>query len=90
MRTEMSLNLQYKLVKYRQPPLLNLLEYPSTDKREASNQKEPLTPEQLLDLEQSRQYKEELKQADMVQACIEKTKLESQEAELIRLRALKA
>ena len=26
----------------------------STDKREASNKKEPLTPEQLLDLEQSR------------------------------------
>ena len=64
----------------------------STDKREASNQKESLTPEQLLDLEQTRQYKEELKQAeeDMVQACIEKSELESQEAELIRLRALKA
>ena len=63
-----------------------------TGKREASIQKEPLTPDQLLDLEQSRQYKEELKQAeeDMVQACIEKSKLESQEAELIRLRALKA
>ena len=64
----------------------------STDKREVSIEKEPLTPDQLLDLEQSRQYKEELKQAeeDMVQACIEKSKLESQEAELIRLRALKA
>ena len=64
----------------------------STDKRGASKRKEPLTPEQLLDLEQSRQYNEELKQAeeDMVQACIEKTKLESQEAELVRLRALKA
>ena len=45
----------------------------STDKGEASIQKDPLTPDQLLDLEQSRQYKEELKQAeeDMVQACIE-------------------
>ena len=45
----------------------------STDKREASNQKEPLTPEQMLDLEQSRQYIKELKQAeeDMVQACRE-------------------
>ena len=64
----------------------------STDKREVSNQKELLTPEQLLDMEQTRQYKEELKQAeeDMVQACIEKSELESQEAELIRLRALKA
>ena len=42
-------------------------------------------------MEQTRQYKEELKQAeeDMVQACIEKSELESQEAELIRLRALK-
>ena len=56
-----------------------------------SNQKE-LTPELLLDVEQTRQYKEELKQAeeDMVQACIEKSELESQGAELIRLRALKA
>ena len=64
----------------------------STDKREVSNQKELLTPELLLDIEQTRQYKEELKQAeeDMVQACIEKTELESQGAELIRLRALKA
>ena len=54
-----------------------------------SNQKELLTPKLLLDMEQ---YKEELKQAedDMVQACIEKTELESQGAELIRLRALKA
>ena len=64
----------------------------STDKREVSNQKELLTPEILLDMEQTRQYKEELKQAeeDMVQACIEKSELESQGAELIRLRALKA
>ena len=64
----------------------------STDNREASIQKEPLTPDQLLDLEQSRQYKEKLKQAEenMVQACMEKSKLESQEAEFIRLRALKA
>ena len=64
----------------------------STDKREVSNQKELLTPEQSLDMEKTRQYKEELKQAeeDMVQACIEKSELESQEAELIRLRALKA
>ena len=59
----------------------------SAEKREASNQKELLTPELLLDMEQTRQYKEELKQAeeDMVQACIEKSELEGQEAELIRL-----
>ena len=64
----------------------------STDKREVSNQKELLTPELLLGMEQTRQYKEELKQAeeDMVQACIEKSELEGQEADLIRLRALKA
>ena len=64
----------------------------SMDKREVSNQNELMTPELLLDMEQTRQYKEEVKQAeeDMVQACIEKSKLEGQEAELIRLRALKA
>ena len=56
-----------------------------TDNREVSNKKEPLTSEQLLDLQQSRQYKEELKLAeeDMVQACIEKSRLEGKEAELI-------
>ena len=59
----------------------------STEKREKS-----LTSEQLLDLEQSKQYRQELKQAEenMLQACLAKFRLESQEAELIRLRALKA
>ena len=59
----------------------------STEKREKSP-----TSEQLLDLEQSKQYRQELKQAEenMLQACLEKSRLESQEAELIRLRALKA
>ena len=59
----------------------------STEKREKS-----LTWEQLLDLEQSEQYRQELKQAEenMLQASIEKSRLESQEAELIRFRALKA
>ena len=59
----------------------------STEKREKS-----LFSEQILDLEQSKQYKKELKQAeeDMLQAYLEKSKLKSQEAELIRLRALKA
>ena len=59
----------------------------STEKREKS-----LTSEQLLDLEQSKQYRQELEQAeeDMLQACLEKSRLESQEAESIRLRALKA
>ena len=59
----------------------------STEKREKSP-----TSEQLLDLEQSKQYRQELEQAeeDMLQAYLEKSILESQEAELIRLRALKA
>ena len=43
--------------------------------------------QQLLDLEQTRQYKEELKEAEenMVQACVEKSRLEDQEAEVMRL-----
>ena len=51
-----------------------------------------LSSEQLLDLEQSKQYRQELKEVEesMLQACLEKSNLESQEAELIRLRALKA
>ena len=59
----------------------------STEKRKKS-----LTSEQLLDLEQTKQYRQELEQAEenMLQACLEKSRLESQEAELIRLRALKA
>ena len=59
----------------------------STEKREKS-----LSSEQLLDLEQSKQYRQELKEAEenMLQACLEKSKLEIQEAELIRFRALKA
>ena len=59
----------------------------STEKRE-----KPLTSEQLLDLEQSAQYRKELKQVEenMLQASLEKSRLESQEAELIRFRTLKA
>ena len=59
----------------------------STVKREKS-----LTSEQLLDLEQSEHYRQELEQAEesMHQACLEKSQLESQEAELIKFRALKA
>ena len=59
----------------------------STEKREKS-----LSSEQLLDLEKSEQYRQELKEAreSMLQACLEKSNLESQEAELIRFRALKA
>ena len=59
----------------------------STEKREKS-----LSSEQLLDLEKSEQYRQELKEAkeNMLQACLEKSSLESQVAELIRFRALKA
>ena len=59
----------------------------STEKKEKS-----LTSEQLLDLEQTKQYRQELKQAEenMHQACLEKSRLECQEAELVRFRALKA
>ena len=46
----------------------------STEKREKS-----LSSEQLLDLEQTKQYKQELKEAEesMLQACLEKSNLES-------------
>ena len=59
----------------------------STERREKS-----LSSEQLLDLEQSKQYRQELEEAEesMLQACLEKSNLESQETELIRFRALKA
>ena len=59
----------------------------STEKREKS-----LSSEQLLDLEKSEQYRQELREAreNMLQACLEKSNLKSQEAELIRFRALKA
>ena len=59
----------------------------STEKREKS-----LSSEQLLALKKSEQYRQELKEAreNMLQACLEKSSLESQEAELIRFRALKA
>ena len=57
----------------------------STEKREKS-----LSSEQLLDLEKSEQYTQELKEAreNMLQACLEKSSLESQEAELIRFKAV--
>ena len=64
----------------------------STGKREAMKQKEPLTPDQLLEMEQTVLYKKELEEAeeDMVQAYLEKSRLEKEEAEIIRQRALEA
>ena len=64
----------------------------STGKREAMEQKEPLTPDQLLEMEQTVLYKKELEEAeeDMIQAYLEKSRLEKEEAEIIRQRALEA
>ena len=63
-----------------------------TEKREAKEQKEPLTPNQLLEIEQTILYKKELEEAeeDMVQAYLEKSRLEKEEAEIIKQRALEA
>ena len=62
----------------------------STRKRKTMKQKEPLTPDQLLEMEQTNLYKKELQEVeeDMVQAYLEKSRLEKEEAEIIRQRAL--
>ena len=64
----------------------------SAEKREAKEQKEPLRPNKLLEIEQTILYKKELEEAeeDMVQAYLEKSRLEKEEAEIIKQRALKA
>ena len=64
----------------------------STGKREAMEQKEPLTPDQLLEMEQTVLYKKELQEAeeDMIQTYLEKSRLEKEEAEIIRQRVLEA
>ena len=64
----------------------------STDKREVKEKKEPLTPDGLLEKEQTEWYQKELKEAeeDMVQDYLEKSKLENEEIEIIKQRALKA
>ena len=64
----------------------------STDKREVKEKKEPLTPDGLLEKEQTEWYQKELKEAeeDMVHAYLEKSKLENEEIEIIKQRALKA
>ena len=58
----------------------------STDKREVKEKKELLTPDGLLEKEQTEWYQKELKEAeeDMVQAYLEKTKLENEEVEIIK------
>ena len=64
----------------------------STDKREQREKKEPLTPEGLLEKEQTEWYQKELKEAkeDMMQAYLEKSKLENEEIEIVKQRALRA
>ena len=64
----------------------------SMDKREVKEKKEPLTPDGLLEKEQTEWYQKELKEAeeDMVHAYLEKSKLEYEEVEIIKQRALKA
>ena len=64
----------------------------STGKRGAMEQKEPLTPDQLLEMEQTVLYKKELEEAeeDMAQTYLKKSRLEKEEAEIIKQRALKA
>ena len=64
----------------------------STDKREVKEKKELLTSDGLLEKEQAEWYQKELEEAeeDMVQAYLEKSKLEKEEVEIIRQRALKA
>ena len=64
----------------------------STDKREVKEKKEPLMPEGLLEKEQTEWYQKELKEAeeDMMQAYLEKSKLENEEVEMIKQRALRA
>ena len=63
----------------------------STDKREVREKEEPLIPDGLLEKEQTDSYQKELEEAeeDMRQAYLEKSKLEKEEAERIRQRALK-
>ena len=64
----------------------------STDRREIKEKKEPLIPEGLMEKEQTEWYRKELEEAerDMMQAYLEKSKLESEEVEIIRQRTLRA
>ena len=64
----------------------------STDKREVREKEEPLIPDGLLEKEQTDSYRKELEEAEegMKQAYLEKSKLEKEEAERIRQRALKS
>ena len=64
----------------------------STNKREVKEKKELSMPDGLLEKGQTEWYRKELKEAeeDMVHAYLEKSKLEHEEIEIIKQRALKA
>ena len=64
----------------------------STDKRKVREKEEPLIPDRLLEKDQTDFYRKELEEAeeDMMLAYLEKSKLEKEEAERIRQRALKS
>ena len=64
----------------------------STNKKEVKEKEEPLMPEGLLEREQTKWYQKELEEAekDMMQACLEKTRLENEEVEKIKQRTLRA
>ena len=64
----------------------------STDRREVKEKKEPLTPQGLTEKERTEWYQKELEEAekDMMQAHLEKSKLESEEVEIIKQRTLRA
>ena len=62
----------------------------STDKREVKEKEEPLISDGLLEKEQTNFYQKELEAEEgIMQAYLEKSKLEKEEAERIRQRALK-
>ena len=64
----------------------------STDKREIKEKKKPLTPEGLMEKEQTEWYRKELEEAekDMMQAYLEKSKLENEEVQMIKQRIARA
>ena len=64
----------------------------STDRREIKEKRKPLTPEGLMEKEQTEWYRKELEEAeeDMIQAYLEKSKLESAEIEMIKQKTLRA
>ena len=95
MRIEVNLFVTTQSSKLPETPVAESTRVPlktSTDKREVKEKKDLLTPDGLLEREQTEWDQKELKEAeeDVVQACLEKSKLENEEVEIIKQRALKA